>query len=62
VFFDDNNYLWLLKPIDFNRGNGIHVFSKLEVLEQLLTQYYNGFFQQQLKDDEKEKTSDNEGS
>jgi hypothetical protein len=48
--FVGSNYLWLLKPTDFNRGNGISVFSKLETLENLLNQYYQGFFQSSLKD------------
>ena len=35
-----DKYLWLLKPTDLNRGNGILVFNSLEKLEQLLIQYY----------------------
>lgn len=38
------NYLWLLKPADMNRGNGVHVFNNLEELEILLTSYYTGWF------------------
>lgn len=40
VFFKEDNYLWLLKPADLNRGNGIHLFRTLELLEILLTKYY----------------------
>ncbi|CAD8140623.1 unnamed protein product [Paramecium pentaurelia] len=35
-------YLWLLKPADWNRGEGVHVFSTLEEVEALIKSYYNG--------------------
>lgn len=34
--------LWILKPSGFNRGVGIHIFSNLEQLEKLITDYCNG--------------------
>ena len=37
-----NQYLWLLKPADWNRGEGVHVFGTLEELEALIKQYYHG--------------------
>lgn len=39
----DSAYLWLLKPVNLNRGRGIEVFSSLEQLEKLLNEYYTGF-------------------
>lgn len=32
----ENNYLWILKPADMNRGNGVHVFTTLQELENLI--------------------------
>ncbi|CAD8060286.1 unnamed protein product [Paramecium sonneborni] len=37
-----NQYLWLLKPSDWNRGEGVHVFNTLEEVEGLIKSYYNG--------------------
>lgn len=31
--------LWVLKPNDFNRGRGVHIFKKLEDLKKLITEY-----------------------
>jgi hypothetical protein len=36
VFLTENSYLWLLKPADMNRGNGVHVFRTLGELENLI--------------------------
>lgn len=44
------NYLWLLKPVNLNRGRGIEVFSDLEGLEKLLNEYYEGFYEKSFKD------------
>jgi hypothetical protein len=35
----------MLKPTGLNRGRGIHVFNNLKRLEQLLNQYYDGFYE-----------------
>jgi len=35
-------YLWLLKPADWNRGEGVHVFNTLEEVETLIKSYYYG--------------------
>jgi hypothetical protein len=45
--FDYQN-LWLLKPIDLNRGRGIHVFNNLERLFELVKEMSSG-----IVDDEK---------
>jgi hypothetical protein len=45
-FYKNENefeYVWLLKPINLNRGRGIEIFSSLEDLESLLNKYYAGF-------------------
>lgn len=39
----DNNYVWLLKPINLNRGRGIEVFNSLEQLEKFMNEFYEGF-------------------
>lgn len=31
--------LWVLKPNDFNRGRGVHIFNKLEDLRNLISEY-----------------------
>lgn len=36
---DDSKFLWLLKPTFLNRGRGIHVFSNLETLAKLISEY-----------------------
>lgn len=30
------NNLWILKPNDFNRGRGVHIFNKIEEFRKLL--------------------------
>jgi len=35
--------IWMLKATGFNRGRGIHVFSKLEELKTLLEEYTIGY-------------------
>ncbi|CAK56346.1 unnamed protein product (macronuclear) [Paramecium tetraurelia] len=37
-----SQYLWLLKPADWNRGEGVHVFNTLEEVETLIKSYYYG--------------------
>lgn len=34
--------LWVLKPNDFNRGRGVHIFNTLEQLKKLITDYTIG--------------------
>ncbi len=34
--------LWILKPTGYNRGVGIHVFSSLSELENLIIEYCKG--------------------
>ena len=45
VMIGDGSYLWLLKPADWNRGEGVHVFSNLNQLQDWLVKYYNGWHQ-----------------
>lgn len=45
---DKSSYLWLLKTTFLNRGRGIHVFSELDELEKLFTDYYHGFKEQPI--------------
>jgi glutathione synthase/RimK-type ligase-like ATP-grasp enzyme len=33
--------LWVLKPNDFNRGRGVHIFNKLEDAKRLINEYTN---------------------
>jgi len=33
--------LWVLKPNDFNRGQGVHIFNKLEDAKRLIAEYTN---------------------
>lgn len=40
---DDGKYVWVLKPVNLNRGRGIEFFSSLEELEKFLNEYYEGF-------------------
>jgi hypothetical protein len=42
TFEDGDNYVWLLKPTDLNRGRGIQLFNNLENLEKLLMEFKNG--------------------
>ncbi len=41
AFMEDNtnSYLWLLKPTALNRGRGIHLFSSLDQLIDILYNY-----------------------
>ena len=39
---DDSSYLWLLKPNGLNRGRGIKIFNKIEQLENMLNEYWQG--------------------
>ena len=34
--------LWVLKPNDFNRGRGVHIFNTLEQLKKLIADYTVG--------------------
>jgi hypothetical protein len=34
--------LWVLKPNDFNRGRGVHIFKTLEQLKKLIVDYTTG--------------------
>ena len=34
--------LWVLKPNDFNRGRGVHIFNTLEQLKKLIVDYTVG--------------------
>ena len=38
----DTHNLWVFKPNDFNRGRGVHIFSSLEELKKLITNYTQG--------------------
>jgi len=40
-----SSYMWLLKPTNLNRGRGIELFSDLQVLEDLLNNYFEGFYE-----------------
>ena len=42
---DYNSYIWLLKPINLNRGRGISLFTNLSQLESLLNSYFDGFYE-----------------
>jgi hypothetical protein len=39
----ENQYVWLLKPVNLNRGRGIEIFNNIETLEKLLNEYIDGF-------------------
>ena len=41
AFLDEssNSYMWLLKPTALNRGRGIHLFSSLDQLIEILFEY-----------------------
>ena len=39
--FDGHN-LWVLKPNDFNRGRGVHLFNSLDQLKKLINDYTAG--------------------
>lgn len=41
----NSSYLWLLKPTNLNRGRGIELFSNLNQLETLLSNYFEGFYE-----------------
>jgi hypothetical protein len=38
----ENKNLWVFKPNDFNRGRGVHIFSKLDELKVLIAEYVSG--------------------
>lgn len=42
--------MWLLKPTNLNRGRGIELFSDLQELEDLLNNYFEGFYEQPIRD------------
>ena len=44
----ENQNLWVFKPNDCNRGRGVHIFSKLEDLKQLISEYVLGSNEQLL--------------
>jgi hypothetical protein len=46
---ENANYLWLLKPTFLNRGRGIHIFSDLKVLQQLIQEYQEGSAEKHTK-------------
>ncbi|KAL4455740.1 hypothetical protein ABPG74_003150 [Tetrahymena malaccensis] len=45
-------YVWLLKPVNLNRGRGIEVFSSVEELEKLVNEYYIGFPEKNFKEEQ----------
>ena len=57
---DGDSYLWLLKPTGLNRGRGVHVFNSLQMLEKLLIEYYDGFYEKDLGKQTKAKIENNE--
>lgn len=72
TYENGDNYVWLLKPTDLNRGRGIQLFNSLENLEKLLIEFKNGVINEYTgsnkeeeerlleKDKEKEKEKDKE--
>ncbi|CAD8210274.1 unnamed protein product [Paramecium octaurelia] len=46
--YHGHEYLWILKPTQYNRGRGIHVIKDLDQMTHLLDQYISG--KQQMKD------------
>lgn len=38
----DNQNLWVFKPNDCNRGRGVHIFSKLDDLKKLISEFVLG--------------------
>ncbi|CAD8195618.1 unnamed protein product [Paramecium octaurelia] len=51
---EENNYIWILKPNEFNRGRGIQFFRTIEELKQILKDFTKGtseyqFSQGQIK-------------
>ena len=43
VFCSETNYLWILKPADWNQGQGVFVFTRIQELEDLLFKFYKGW-------------------
>lgn len=42
-FYDEeDNYIWILKPNEFNRGRGIQFFRTIEELKQILKDFTKG--------------------
>ncbi|KAM3147792.1 hypothetical protein pb186bvf_000120 [Paramecium bursaria] len=40
--YQSNDYLWMLKTTQFNRGRGIHVFGDLDQMTKLMDEYIQG--------------------
>lgn len=38
-YYNQNSYLWLLKPTGLNRGRGIEIFDSLDTLEKMLISF-----------------------
>ncbi len=38
-YYNQNSYLWLLKPTGLNRGRGIEIFDSLQTLEKMLNSF-----------------------
>ena len=41
-FIDTESYLWLLKPNGLNRGRGIKIFNRIDQLEVMLNEFWQG--------------------
>lgn len=41
---NSDSYLWILKPADWNQGDGVFVFTNLKDLEELLINFYSGWY------------------
>lgn len=39
---ENSPFLWILKPTFYNRGSGIHVFTGLTEMEELMSRYIHG--------------------
>ena len=39
TYYNENSYIWLLKPTGLNRGRGIEIYDSLEQLEKILADY-----------------------
>jgi hypothetical protein len=37
----DHKNIWLLKPTGLNRGRGIHIFTSIDELKQILIENYD---------------------
>jgi hypothetical protein len=47
----EGEYLWIIKPTFLNRGRGIKVFSKLDVLYKYIEENVDGYVEQPLVKD-----------